>query len=360
MMKKTAWLLSLLSIGVAAPAESAAETRFGKDGLTGDYGKLQLRGRFSASVQGALIDPVEPAPLPPAQLDRTGSALDGSARLSLEYTADNAWVFGVAADVDTANEDIQDFERDELYVYAASEWGRIEIGENDGPGDTLSFHAPQVGLGQVRGDFARYSGTVALLSPYDSRDSAKVTYLSPPVGGLRVGASYAPEFEINADDPVVTRRLIQENVFELGAQYVQPLGDWVVGLSASYIAGEADPVTLRGDMQSWGVGMELRRGQLTLGAAYVDRGNSNLALAAQDESEWNAGASWTADRWSVAASVAVGDENAGDVSRYGVGGEYSLTENLYVRADAVMIEQKPVLGVDRDGAVGLLEFGVRY
>ena len=267
---------------------------------------------------------------------------------------------GVATDLDSGHGDIADFERDELYVYAASQWGRVEIGENDGPGDTLSFHAPQVGLGQVRGDFARYSGSVALLSPYDSRDAAKATYLSPPVAGLRVGASYSPEFEINGDDPVPTRRLIQTDVVELGAQYVRPFGEWVAGVSASYIAGEADPATTRGDLESWGVGAELRRGPLVLGAAYLDRGRSNLLLPAQSETEWNAGAAWMGGRWEIAASVAVSEETAADVARYGVGGEFSLTDNVYLRADVVLIEERPPAGADRDGAVGVLEAGLRF
>lgn len=344
----------IATLATALPA--SGEIRFGKDGLTGDYGKLQLRGRFSASVQAGAVDPVED----PNAGTTTDSVIDGLARLSLEYTADNAWVFGVVADVDSGQDEIEGFERDEFYVYAASEFGRIEIGENDGPADTLSFRAPGVGLGQVRGDFARYTGSVALLSPYDSRDAAKLTYLSPPIDGLRFGIAYAPEFEINADDPIPTRRFIQEDVVEFGAQYVRPVGDFVIGGSAAYITGTSDPLTGREDIESWSAGLEVRRGKLTAGAAYVDRGQSNLLLTAPDESEWNAGVSWQDERWALAGSVAIGDESGGTVSRYGLGGEYEITENVYVAGDAVLFEEEDALGVTRDGAVGLVELGVRF
>jgi len=341
---------------VIAATPAVGEITFGDAGLTGDFGKVQLRGRFGASVQAGAFDPVED-PLADTQSD---TAIDGNARLSLEYTADNAWVFGIVADVDSGQEQIEGFERDEFYVYAASEYGRIEIGENDGPADTLSFHAPRVGLGQVRGDFARYTGSVALLSPYDSRDAAKVTYLSPPIEGPRFGIAYAPEFEINADDPVATRRFLQENVVEFGAQYVRPVGGVVLGVSGSYIVGASDPVTGREDIESWSAGLELRRGKLTAGAAYVDRGQSNLFATAPDESEWNAGLSWEDERWAVAGSVAIGDEGGGTVSRYGVGGEYDITQNVYVAADAVLYEEEDALGTTRDGAVGVVEIGVRF
>lgn len=345
-----------IATALATALPATGEIRLGEDGLTGDFGKLQLRGRFGASVQAGAFDPVED-PLAGTQTD---TEIDGNARFSLEFTADNAWVFGVVADVDSGQEQIEGFERDEFYAYAASQYGRIEIGENDGPADTLSFHAPRVGLGQVRGDFARYSGSVALLSPYDSRDAAKVTYLSPPIEGLRFGIAYAPEFEINADDPIATRRFIQKDVVEFGAQYVRPLGDFVIGGSTSYIAGTSDPITGREDIESWSAGLEVRRGKFTAGAAYVDRGQSNLFATAPDESEWNAGIAWRDERWAVAGSVAIGDENGGTVSRYGLGGEYQITKNVYVAADAVLLEEEDALGATRDGAVGVVELGVRF
>ncbi len=355
-MKRMALLGAAMIAALAAALPAVGEISFGEDGLTGDFGKLQLRGRFGASLQAGAFDPVED----PNAGTTTDTAIDGNARLSLEYTADNAWVFGAVADVDSGQEQIEGFERDEFYVYAASEYGRVELGENDGPADTLSFHAPRVGLGQVRGDFARYSGSVALLSPYDSRDAAKVTYLSPPIERLRFGVAYAPEFEINSDDPVPSRRFIQEDVVEFGAQYVRPVGDFVIGGSAAYITGTSDPLTGREDIESWSAGLEIRRGKLTAGAAYVDRGQSNLIATAPDESEWNAGVSWEDERWAVAGSVAIGEENGGTVSRYGLGGEYEITDNVYVAADAVLFEEEDALGVAQDGAVGLVELGVRF
>lgn len=357
---RSTMLTGLLAVVGLYHSPAHAQVTLDGDGLRGDFGAVQVRGNASLSAQGAVIDPVEPAPPSPGQIDKTGGAFDASARLSIEYISDNAWVFGLAADVDTGNVDIANFERDELYFYIAADWGRIEIGENDGPGDTLSFHAPQVGLGQVRGDFARYSGSVALLSAYDTRDAAKVTYLSSPMDGFRFGVSYSPEFNINEDDPIPTRRLLQNDVVELGAQYIAPIGDFVVGISGAYISGSSDPTTGRGDLRSWGAGVEVRRDQLVVGAAYLDRDQSNLSLLAPAESEWNAGVAWNEQVWSIAASVAVSDEDGGTVSRYGIGGEYRLTDNLFVRADAVMIETEFASGLTRDGTVGIMEVGLRY
>lgn len=358
-MKRTLKVLCLCA-GVSAAALIAhAEVRWTGDGLTGDFGKTQLRGRFSATVQGAAFDPAEPQPLG-EDGTKTDGAVDGSARLSLEYTTDNAVIFGVVADIDTGNVDIDGFERDEFYVYLASDLGRIEIGENDGPADTLGFHAPTVGMGQIRGDSARYTGSVALLSAYDTRDAAKVTVLSAPFDGFRAGISWSPEFAVNENDPDPTRRIVQDDVIELGAQYIRPVGDFVLGVSAAWVAGTADPVTNREDIQSWSVGTEVRRGPWVAGAAYVSRGSSALRPGAPEETEVNAGLAYEQERWQIAGSVAISEEDGGDVLRAGVGGEYLLTDNTFVRADLVRFEQDLPLSASREGTTGLIEFGVRF
>jgi hypothetical protein len=358
-MKRTIKVL-FLCVGVSSLAMIArADIRWTGDGLVGDFGKTQLRGRFTATVQGAAFDPAEPQPAGDTGT-KTDGAVDGSARLSLEYTTDNALIFGVVADVDTGNVDIDGFERDEFYVYLASDLGRIEIGENDGPADTLGFHAPTVGMGQIRGDSARYTGSVALLSAFDTRDAAKITVLSAPRDGFRAGISWSPEFAVNENDPDPTRRIIADDVIELGAQYVRPVGNFVLGLSASWVSGTADPATLRQDIESWSVGTEVRRGQWVAGAAYVSRGGSALRTGAPDETEINAGLAYEQERWQFGGSFALSEEDGGDVRRAGIGGEYSLTDNAFIRADLVRFEQDFPTAPSRDGTTGIVEVGVRF
>ncbi|MEL6388222.1 MAG: hypothetical protein AAFR00_12795, partial [Pseudomonadota bacterium] len=73
-----------------------------------------------------------------------------------------------------------------------------------------------------------------------------------------------------------------------------------------------------------------------------------------------AGVSRREEGWAVAALVAIGDENGGTVSRYGVGGEYDITTNIYVAADAVLLNTEDAFGNSDDGAVGLVEVGLRF
>jgi predicted porin len=172
--------------------------------------------------------------------------------------------------------------------------------------------------------------------------------------------SYSPEFTSNEDAVNPTSRIIQNEVYELGAQYVRPVGNWIAGLSGAYVKGTSDPVTNRADIESWSLGTELRRGKMTLGAAYVDRGRSALRPTAETEDEWNGGLGWKEDRWKAALSYAVTDQGGDKDHRLGFGAEFDISQHVYLRADAVrLVSESP--GTDkRDGWVAVTELGLRF
>lgn len=344
----------MASISLQALQTAQAQLAVDERGLVFESGNVTVQAKGAVAVQTSWYEPLA------GGTAREGSEFDGSAVIFAEWETSSGLLFGARGEVDTGNQDIQDFERDELYVYVSSDLGRVELGENDGPADGLAFHAPTIGLGQVRGDFGRYTGSVALLSPYDSRDALKVSYYSPPVGGFRAGVSYSPEFESRADAPDPRDRILQSDVYEFGAQYVAPIGNWVAGLSGAYVKGTSNPITEREDISSWSVGTELRRGKLTLGTAYVDRGKSDLRATADGEDEWNAGASWDQGRWEAAASYAVTRDGPDREHRAGAGLDFDLTKHVYLRVDAVRLVSEFEARPKRDGWVGIAELGFRF
>ncbi len=264
--------------------------------------------------------------------------VDGYLRLIGDWTSSQGWLVGASLETSTRRT-TQSLRSGEAYVYFSSELGRVEIGRQYGAANSLAFHAPDIALGQVRGDFARYAGTQALLSPFDSADSPKVIYLSPPVDGFRFGASWAPRDSANlaASDP--RDRTLQRDVSEFGAQYQRPVGDWVLGASTGYTHGNSDPSTGRRDIASWSVGLDARRGPLRLGAAYVDRGDSNVFIRNFDQDEINVGVAWVKDRWGLALSGSSSRGNSYFNRLAGFGGYYALTEHLTLRADVVSFDE---------------------
>ena len=317
--------LALLASMAAAPAWA----------LDYQVGDVNVDMILAVSAQGATFKDG-----PDGKTDSGGSLL-GFGRLNFEWVSDTGRVYGLRAESQSGRRRSEALAADEIYAYFASEYGRFELGRQDGAADVMSFHAPIIALGQIRGDFSEYAGINASLSPTDTRDSPKLIYLSPPVRGVRFGVSYAPEFTVNKDAGDPRRRIIQKDAMEAAVQYSQPLArDWSLGVSASLTHGNSDPETQRRDLSARSVGLELRREELVIGAAYVNNGDSNDA-APVNEREWNAGIAWRGEKWGAAFSMARNESIPLDVSLFGVGGYYSLNEHIVLRADAVLIDEQP-------------------
>lgn len=346
MIRTSPHLASLIGVGLLGSAPATA--------LDYQWGEVNVDLLLAAGAQGAAF---RRGPSGPSEENGQLTAL---ARLNLEWTADSGHVFGLRAEVDDGTRRSEELAGDELYAYFAAEFGRFEFGRQDGPADVMSFHAPVIALGQVRGDFSYYAGRNASLSASDTRDAPKLIYLSAPLRGLRFGVSYAPEYSVNEDDPNPRRRIIQDNAVEVGAQYQRALpGEWALGVSAAVVRGSADPSTQRRDLSAWSTGLELRRDELVIGGAYVDNGDSN-DLVASDEREWNAGVAWRGEQWGAALSYARSETLALDTVLLGVGGFYTVAEDVALRADLVRIDEQRRAGASGDYFVVLFEVGVEF
>jgi Gram-negative porin len=307
---------------------------------------FDIRLTGGAAAQGAVFDDDEiTTESPDAQVDLF-------ARLNAQWTSPDGIIIGVNVEQNSRRRASEVLEAGEIYGFVASDYGRIEVGLQDGPADTLAFAAPLVALGQVRGEFSRYAGTQALLRALDTQDAFKVIYLSPPVGGLRGGVSWSPKVRRNATAVNSRERIAVDNAFEFGLQYQQPVGDWILGASGGYAVGEADPITTRADLNSWSVGAEARRGPLRIGAAYVDRGDSNRLDRGFDQWEVNGGVGWINPDWGVAGSVAYTKASDRENRLIGAGGFYRVHPNIELRADVVSFrEEQLLIGVNEGVAV---------
>lgn len=109
---------------------------------------------------------------------------------------------------------------DEANIFLQGNWGRVEMGDQDGAADQLFFGAPYdygPAYGQGSGadgdimfrwanpvGFANLSSNIGATPLYgwnvkaiDSSDMTKFTYLTPVISGFRAGFSYAPGGEQN-------------------------------------------------------------------------------------------------------------------------------------------------------------------
>ena len=287
--------------------------------------------------------------------DSPDAQIDLFARLNAQWTSPDGIIIGANIEQTSRRRASEVLEAGEIYGFVASDYGRLEVGLQDGPADTLAFAAPLVALGQVRGEFSRYAGTQALLRAVDTQDAFKVLYLSPPIGGLRGGLSWSPKVRRNAAAVDSRERIELDNAFEFGLQYQQPVGDWILGASAGYATGKADPLTTRADLSSWSVGAEARRGPLRIGAAYVDRGDSNRLDRGFDQWEINYGAAWVMPDWGIAGSAAFTKASDRQNRLIGVGGFYRLHPNIQLRADVVQFREERFRISVNEGVAAILE-----
>ena len=336
--------LSSMFILSAFPAQAA---------YTLNWKELTLNAQINASLQSALF--YEPNNTADHQ---SRSNYDASLLLNAEWLNPQGWLLGARFELDSGDRTNEALQRDEAYLYFVDHYGRIEIGKQDGPADRLSYHAPILGLGQIRGDFARYTGDLALLSPLDSGDSAKIIFLSAPSKGLRYGLSYAPRYHKENGSPNPAARTLQNNAVEMSIRYKQPLKDYIWGISASYVNAQSDPITQRADINSWSIGSQLRRKRLTIGAAYVQRGDSNQ-LIDFDQWEINAGISWQNKTWGVALSSSNTLSNTSRHRLIGFGGFKKLRSNLTFRSDLVITEERNSQFGRRHGYAFISELDVK-
>ncbi|MFN3865067.1 MAG: porin [Erythrobacter sp.] len=310
---------------------------------------FDIRLTGGVAVQGAVFnDDVVTTDSPDARVDLF-------ARLNAQWTSPGGIIIGVNAEQNSRRRASEVLDAGEIYGFVSSDYGRIEVGLQDGPADTLAFAAPLVALGQVRGEFSRYAGTQALLRALDTQDAFKVIYLSPPIGGLRGGVSWSPKVRRNAAAVNSRDRIEVDNAFEFGLQYQQPVGDWILGASAGFVTGEADPITTRQDLRSWSIGAEARRGPLRIGGAYVDRGDSNRLAPGFDQWEVNGGVGWVTPEWGVAGSAAYTKASDRKNRLFGVGGYYRIHPNIELRADVVQFREERFLISVNDGIASVVE-----
>jgi len=335
-MTRKSMLRTVCGVAVTAGlmAGTAARADAGLPRLEVQWEGFDIRLTGGAAAQGAVFNDDDPA------TDSPDAKADFFARLNAQWTSPDGIIIGANIEQNSRRRASEVLDAGEIYGFVSSDYGRLEVGLQDGPADTLAFAAPLVALGQVRGEFSRYAGTQALLRALDTQDAFKVIYLSPPIGGLRGGVSWSPTVRRNSAAVDSRERIAVEDAFEFGLQYQQPVGDWILGASAGYVTGEADPVTTRQDLESWSIGTEARRGPLRIGAAYVDRGDSNRLEADFDQWEINGGIGWVTPEWGVAGSAAYTEASDRKNRLFGVGGFYRIHRNIELRADVVQFREE--------------------
>jgi len=322
---------ALLSAAVAlAPVDAAAADKI----------SLGVGGYFTAFfVVGEQDDgPGEPG----ANRRNHKIAREAEIHFRGESTLDNGLTFGVNVqlEAETCRDQI-----DESYIYVEGGFGRIEIGSEDPASDAMYYGSPSpivlIGLSSPLQVFSSLTNAVRnpAVVPNISDDAEKITYFTPRLAGLQVGASYTPE---NCEEVggtcggsygglgVDNDAGQQSEIVEIAANYLNSFNGIDVALYGGYVRGDLEVAAPGADDQTqWGVGVEIGVAGFTIGAAYKedDQGTTGSNT---DRRDMSVGVNYATGPWTVGIeyvhSVAEAGAGLGEDETDGVqfGGTYDL------------------------------------
>lgn len=262
-----------------------------------------------------------------------------------ETTLDNGLTVG--AEIQLEGETDGDDQIDESYLYMSGDWGRVNLGSENGAAYLLQVGAPAVD-GNFDGIDPEYvilpaPGTNVADFNYgmsiggnDGRgDTDKITYLSPVFSGFQVGVSYSPSVvedgDIRAGVPTDNDAGEFENAYQVGARWAGEFEG--VGLTAGAGWAQADleapgvgPGTVDDDRELWNVGVNANFAGFTVGASYFE--DNNGFSTDGDTETWAFGANYETGPYTVGASYAdtqteTGATTEDEAERILVGGSYA-------------------------------------
>ena len=292
---------------------------------------------------------------------------DAEIHFTGETTLDNGLTVGVHAETELAVEndtptDAEDASQDEIYAYMSGQWGRFNLGQEDGAAYLLQVAAPSAdsNVDGLRTYIQGFSSTPLDYAQDMGEAAEKITYLTPKFGGFQFGASYAPEV---SDDPNVTGNGVAamnsddddadlENLMEFAGRWDGAYEN--IGLSFGGGFGmadnENDAAPADDDRQQWNVGANMQWSAFEFGAAYLeDEGFPVTGGASADRETWTVGLGWANDAYTAGVSYFDRSTEDDDVeaNRWTVGGTYTYGPGMTFRG-AVAFGDVEVAGDEDD------------
>lgn len=301
---------------------------------------------------------------------------DAEIYFSAETTLDNGLTVGFHAE-NELGEDAAVNDQDEVYAYFSGNWGRFNLGLEDGAAYLLQVAAPSAdsNVDGLRNyfqvlDTANLTAVLAagqstrLDYAQDSMETVhKITYLTPKFSGFQAGVSYAPEVTETGTPNIVVGSSLNapnnnddagdyEHGFEVAARWDGEFEG--VGISAGAGYGTASeefgtPGTTD-DWKEWNAGLNLSFAGFDLGAAYTE--NNNGADSDNDVETWVIGAGWNNGPYTLGVSWFDRNYETGvatdvDVDRLTFGGTYSYGPGMTFRG-AVAFGEVDATGTAND------------
>jgi len=338
--------------------------------------------KLGGSAAGVLFSPHQSAGPAYSTYNHEAASALAMTTLRAQRIFDTGLILGAGADFllyrDKFSGDQYDNDTvEKIFLFVQTGFGRLEVGEQDGAGYTLGLSGPvtnedvtlenrNISLFRdplTGDDFAQKFQSVTAVQ--STSNFAKLVYLTPRLFGLQVGASFTPQMLREAlpftgnprNDPD-----LQQNIWEIAANYTTYLSDVAIGFSAAMARGSLKNRTpAADDLYDWALGAQmaytLSDVKLSLGAGYRDSNAYafNTAHALRHGGTHSTHVSTTAEWGSWIAgleyswSEVTGTPNL-DVAGFQVSGGYKLNDNLQITAGWQWYDYRQDLGTFYNGS----------
>lgn len=226
---------------------------------------------------------------------------NGELRVKAEKTFDACQKYGLEINVNTNTSPASSGNANiasKVFIYTEGNFGRVELGANDGPNNTMAFSAPKIakGTGGIDGDYSNWLPytvvgssneilddtfilTAALpYSAYNQPKANKITYYTPTYNGFKGGLSYIRDAKVQGTvyEALSFKGDGYKNVFEGGISYENKFNEMSLGLSLNGQLGDARDAYINetliplNKLGAWEVGGKISYDAFTLAASYGD------------------------------------------------------------------------------------------
>ncbi|MGV0760533.1 porin [Tistrella mobilis] len=348
---------ALVAVGLVAGQASAAEKI--KLGLGGYYQSF-----FKITDQDATG--VNPATGQPIDYRTDDMVQEGEIHFLGETVLDNGLKVGVQVQLEgyTTGDQI-----DEHYVYFDGSWGRVLLGAENSAPYLMHYAAPSAiaGHGVSSPNFFNFTTGTNLAGRVgqapstlinNTSDANKLTYFTPRMAGFQLGLSYTPTVKAGVavgqngngggwsgsyGNTADNQPGQQEQIVEVGLNYVNKLGPVDLAVSGGYLKGSQEVDTPGfDDLQVWSLGLNVGFSGFTFGGSYV---NDNRGLDGNNDIKgWDVGLVYAFGPYKVGAAYANSqrefDGGRGDdeLKMYEIGGQYAMGPGISLNAGVQFLD----------------------
>jgi hypothetical protein len=263
--------------------------------------------------------------------------------------ADNGITYGARIELEADEGTTNNVDEGNIYIFG--DFGRIELGDQDGAEDQMIYDAGRAmsGVGGIDGDVDRWFTNTSAATSFpdiiDSSDNTKITYYTPRFSGVQAGVSFTPALNSTGLNVANENSGSFENHIGLGLNYTGSFNGVDVGVGAVYSRADADAAVgtvATDDISAYAIGASIGFSGFTVAGSWGDNGDSG---ALDDNSFWDVGLGYGMGPWSVSVGYLKAEAKADgtnmptqDFRNIAVSAGYQVAPGLYTYADLLFAE----------------------